>query len=157
MVLKHGSYSCRAMRSASADGSTSSSVVAMSPSTVFQRLDGMEAAGGGSWCARCDIEPESACWLLRCDGHRLTIETFPTAPGDMSCRPPAEMCVWYKSARLFMRDARGLLTEEAFAAEYVKGGIRIGIGDGECDGGSECERTECTFMPEFGGSSRRSR
>ena len=40
------------------------------------------------------------------------------------------MCVWYKSAKLFMKDAKGLLNEQAFAAEYVKGSIRM-TGDRE--------------------------
>ena len=93
----------------------------MPPQQVFDRLNGLEVDGAGSWTARCDIETEAACWLLRCDGKRLTIETIPLLP-EMD-RPPAEMCIWYKSARLFMRDARGQLNEHAFAAEYVKGSI----------------------------------
>eukprot|EP00965_Chrysotila_dentata_P153255 5065241-Pleurochrysis_carterae.AAC.1 len=35
------------------------------------------------------------------------------------------MSAYYHSARLFVREVRGLLTEQAQAAEFVKGRIRI--------------------------------
>ncbi len=79
----------------------------------------------GVWSARLDIQGESSAWLLKSGGQRLTIETF-----DANSHREAEMYVWYKSARLFMKDAKGLLNEHAFAAEYVKGSIRM-TGDRE--------------------------
>jgi hypothetical protein len=100
------------------------------PQDVFERLNGMEVDGAGTWSARLDIAAEKSCWLIRCSGQRLTTETSTTDPNEWDSRPEAEMCVWYKSAKLFMKDAKGLLNEHAFAAEYVKGSIRM-TGDRE--------------------------
>ena len=102
----------------------------MRPQEVFNRLQGIDVVGSGSWQARCDIDTEHVCWLLRSDGSRLVIETFPTRPDDTDNRPYAEMCIRFKSTRLFMRNAKGLLSENAFAAAYVKGSIRM-TGDRE--------------------------
>ena len=97
----------------------------MRPHDVFERLNGMEVKGTGTWSARLDIAAETSCWLIRCSGQRLTTEVSATDPNEWDSRPEAEMCVWYKSAKLFMKDAKGLLNEQAFAAEYVKGSIRM--------------------------------
>ena len=100
------------------------------PHDVFERLNGMEVDGAGTWSARLDIAGEKSCWLIRCSGQQLTTEISATDPNEWDSRPEAEMCVWYKSAKLFMKDAKGLLNEHAFAAEYVKGSIRM-TGDRE--------------------------
>ena len=92
---------------------------------VWNRVDGLPCAGAGSWTARCEIGGEQNCWLIRCDGATLRVDTYPRLQS-----PAAEMAVWYKNDRLFMKDARGMLSEQAFAAEYVKGRIRM-IGDRE--------------------------
>ena len=100
------------------------------PQDVCARLNGMQVDGAGTWSARLDIAAEKSCWLIRCSGQRLTTEIFAADPNEWDSRPEAEMCVWYKSAKLFMKDAKGLLNEHAFAAEYVKGSIRM-TGDRE--------------------------
>ena len=107
------------------------------PHDVFERLNGMEVKGTGTWSARLDIAAEKSCWLITCSGQRLTTEVSATDPNEWDSRPEAEMCVWYKSAKLFMKDAKGLLNEQAFAAEYVKGSIRM-TGDREKAQASTC-------------------
>ena len=107
------------------------------PHDIFERLNGMEVKGTGTWSARLDIAAERSCWLIRCSGQRLTTEVSATDPNEWDSRPEAEMCVWYKSAKLFMKNAKGLLNEQAFAAEYVKGSIRM-TGDREKAQASTC-------------------
>ena len=48
----------------------------------------------------------------------VRVDRFPAEP--KKDRPKAEMSLWYKTAKLFLKDARGELSKEAWMAEYVK-------------------------------------
>ena len=84
-------------------------------SHLWASLDGLPIGEGETWTGRVDIGTEDKCWLIASDGATLSVQEFLATE-----RPRAEMSVWYATSRLFLRDARGQLTERVFAAEYVK-------------------------------------
>uniref|UniRef100_A0A7S4C210 SCP2 domain-containing protein n=1 Tax=Chrysotila carterae TaxID=13221 RepID=A0A7S4C210_CHRCT len=91
---------------------------------VFEYINGMPCPEGcGEWTARCDIGSEPICWILVSDGETIRVQEVGVSSGVP--RPEVEMSAYYHSARLFVREVRGLLTEQAQAAEFVKGRIRI--------------------------------
>ena len=95
---------------------------------IMEQLDNFPCPSDSAWTARCDIATEQFCYLVHCDGHKLNVSRHPSLPADQ--RPSAEMVVWYMTTKLFLKDARGLLTEHKFAQEFVKGRIQL-FGDRE--------------------------
>ncbi len=92
---------------------------------LFDRVHGVPCHSDEPWSARVDVGTEASCWVVACDGSRLAVTRHAAAADDTAPRPPAEMVLWYASARLFLKDARGLLSEQRFAQEFVKGRIRL--------------------------------
>ena len=92
---------------------------ALTADDFFRCLDGLpcDTSKGGFTCQLVIASEARGALLTVADGV-VRVDRFPAEP--KKDRPKAEMSLWYKTAKLFLKDARGELSKEAWMAEYVK-------------------------------------